>query len=350
MNERHVQVLLYTSYLHIIGGIETFVLNFIDLMSPYYDIGVLCPQISDSMALRILSKVPLYSDSNGITCDTLVMVRAMDSIPEVEYKHSVRMCHSLKSETSSFIKSDCEKLVHVSEASKESYASKGEVIYNPLLKSKKKSLLLVSATRIPAPDKGKNAERMLRLAELLNLYGVPFVWLNFSDMPLNNAPKGFVNVGTFHDLQPFIKKADYLVQLSDREGFGYSVLEALINNVPVIVTPFKTIEELSVKDGVNGYVVPFNLDFDPRILLNVPVFAYVYDNKSIAEKWREILGDSQPLHDYLPPKTKTVKVLKDYFDIGLNQNLKQNDVVEMDIERAYKLKADKRRLIKLMEG
>lgn len=348
--KNYVQVLLYTSYLHVIGGIETFVLNWIELMSPYYDIGILCPKVSDNMAVKIIGKVPLYSEPSGITCDTLVMVRAMDSIPEVKYKHSVRMCHSLKSDTSSFIRYDCERIVHVSEASKESYASKGEVIYNPLLKSAKKSLLLVSATRIPAPDKGKNAERMIQLAEKLNMYGIPFVWLNFSDMPLNNAPKGFVNVGTFQDLQPFIKKADYLVQLSDREGFGYSVLEALINNIPVIVTPFKTTEELGVKDGVNGYVVPFNLEFDPRILLEVPKFEYSYDNESIEAKWREIFGESTPSHEYIPPKTKKVKVLRDYFDVVLKRNLKQNDVVEMEIARAYKLKADNRHLVKLMEG
>lgn len=345
-----VQVLLYTSYLHVIGGIETFVLNFIDLMSPYYDIGLLCPQLSDNMALKIIKKVPIYSNPSSVSCETLVMIRAMDVMPKVEHNHSIRMCHSLKSNTSSFIHSDSDRIIHVSEASRESYKSKGDVIYNPLLKSTKKSLLLVSATRIPAPDKGKNAERMLKLAELLNLYRIPFVWLNFSDMPLNNAPKGFVNVGTYEDLQPFISKADYLVQLSDREGFGYSVLEALINKVAVIVTPFSTIEELGVKDGYNGYVIPFNLDFDPHILLDVPEFEYSYDNEDIAAKWREILGNSTPSHDYIPPTTKKVKVLRDYYDVELKQNLKQNEVVEMEIERAYKVAADKRRLVKLLEG
>ena len=349
MNKK-VQILLYTSYLHLIGGIETFVLNFIDLMSPYYDIGVLCPTITDNMALEIIKRVPLYHEPNGITCDTLVMIRAMDEMPAVNYNHSVRMCHSLKSETSKFIKSDCDKIIHVSEASKESFNSKGEVIYNPLLKSERKTLLLVSATRIPAPDKGKNAERMLRLAEMLNHYSVPFVWLNFSDMPLNNAPKGFMNVGTYSDLQPFIRKADYLVQLSDREGFGYSVLEALINKVPVIVTPFKTTEELGVKNGVNGYVVPFNMDFDPRKLLNVPKFDYNYDNDTTRAKWCEIFGNLKPLHDYIPPTTKMVKVLRDYYDVELKENLQQNEEREMKIERAYKLKADKHHLIKFMEG
>ena len=34
MDDNTVQVLLYTSYLPVIGGIETFVLQFIELMGP----------------------------------------------------------------------------------------------------------------------------------------------------------------------------------------------------------------------------------------------------------------------------------------------------------------------------
>lgn len=349
-DDRTVQVLLYTSYLHIIGGIETFVFSFIELMSPYYDIGVYCPKLPGEIALKISAKVPLYQCPDELICDTLVMVRMMDAKPQnVTYKKSVRMCHCCKSDPTWKILQDCDRVIHVSEASKKSFRSEGDVIYNPVIKTEKKALLLVSATRIPALDKGKNAARMLQLARMLESVGIPFLWLNFSDAPLTDAPKGFVNVGTFQELQPFIAKADYLVQLSDQEGFGYSVAEALANNVPCICTKFETVQELGIKDGVNGYIVPFNLDFDVSKLLDVPQFNYDYDNKKIADNWRKVLGYTKPKKDYKPKLTRKVRVTKDYFDIVLNENLKQGDILEMEAQRAYYLASNKAKIIKVLE-
>ena len=85
----HVQILLYTSYLHIIGGIETFVMNWIELMSPYYSIGVAVDQLPDEMAERISAKVPLFTNRRPVACDTLIMIRVMDDIPQyVKYRKS----------------------------------------------------------------------------------------------------------------------------------------------------------------------------------------------------------------------------------------------------------------------
>ena len=344
--KNHVQVLLYTSYLHVIGGIETFVLNWIELMSPYYEIGVLCYDFPPELALKILKKVPLFASPEGLSCDTLVMIRMMEEIPKVSYKNSIRMCHACKAKNDWLIRQDCDKLVHVSKASKSSFNSEGDVIYNPLLKSDKKALLIVSATRIPGADKGRNAERMRTLANKLNEAHIPFVWLNFSDAPLIDAPKGFVNVGTFGDLQPFIKKADYLVQLSDREGFGYSVLEALLNKTAVICTPFETTKELGVIDGYNGYIVPFNMVFDVNKLLEVPEFEYSYDNDEIREEWSRLLGE-QKKAEYEPKKTIKVRVLKEYFDNDLRRMMRPGEVAEMKLERGYILAADKRKLVTL---
>lgn len=341
-----VQVLIYTSYLHIIGGIETFILNFIDLMSPYYDLGVLCLDFPPEMALRIIKKVPLFQSAEGLECETLIMIRMMELKPDVKAERVIRMCHACKTRNDWFIREDYDRLIHVSRASKESFNSDGDIIYNPLKKTAKKALLLVSATRIPGADKGKNADRMLRLAKMLNESGIPFLWLNFSDNELKGGPKGLINVGAYQDLQPYIAKADYLVQLSDNEGFGYSVLEALVNKTAVLCTPFKTTKELGVIDGINGYIVPFDLDFDVNKLLNVPEFEFSWDNEAIKDEWREVLGEERA-SGYTIPETKKVRILKDYYDNGLRKNVQKGELYEMKLERAYQLAADKRRLVKL---
>lgn len=337
--KNHVQVLLYTSYLYVIGGIETFVLNWVELMNPYYDIGVYCPKLPDEMAMRIMCKVPLYRGEQSISCDTLIMIRMGDFKPDnVTYNHSLRMCHACKSNPSWEIRDDCDKIIHVSKASRDSFESGGTVIYNPVIHNPQSALLLVSATRIPALDKGKNADRMLKLAQMLNAADIRFLWLNFSDRPLSNAPKGFVNVGIYQELQPYIKRADYLVQLSDQEGFGYSVAEALDAQVPVIVTPFETVEELGVIDGVNGYIVPFDMDFNVNKLRRIPSpFSYVYNNKEIIEQWRELLGNSKPKHNYKPEDVVLVEVVQKYDDIMLQRTMMPGDRFKVFEGRAVRL-------------
>lgn len=336
--DNKVQVLLYTRYLHIIGGIETFVDNFISLMGEFYDIGIYCPQMPPERMLKLSQKVPVFTTSDTISCHTLIMIRIMDDIPEnITYKHSIRMCHATKSNPSWFIKPGCEKTIHVSKASKKSFDSDGFVIYNPVIKSDRKSLLLVSATRVPAMDKGDNAKRMLELAKILNSNHIPFLWLNFSDAPLKNAPKGFINVGTYGNIQPYIEKADYVVQLSDYEGFGYSIAEALNCNTAVICTPFETTKELGVVDGQNGYIIPFDVKtwnkFDVKKLLNIPKFEYKYDNDKIANQWKKEIGKLTPTHKYKPPKNDLVRVKASYRDVLLGRDLLPGEVLEMSKDR-----------------
>lgn len=323
----HVQILIYTSYLHVIGGIETFVYNFTELMNSY-EIGVYCPKLPEEIKERVEEHALLFQ-TGEVSCDTLIMLRMMDELPgNVIYKRSIRMCHAIKSDIF-FIRDDCDELVHVSESSKRSFKTSGEVIYNPLMKQDGRALLLVSATRIPALDKGENAKRMLKLAEMLYEAEIPYLWMNFSDAPLNNAPPGFVNVGTFQDLQPYIARADYMVQLSDQEGFGYSVLEALTRNTAVICTPFETTKELAVIDGKNGYIVPFDLDFDVRKLLNVPRFTYTWNNDMIRRQWEELLSKK--------PKKKQlvrIKITGEYGDVVLKRRVHKGEVLYMTKDRA----------------
>jgi len=339
MNNKHVQILFYTSYLHIIGGIETFMLSITELLGPYYDIGVLCPRLSPAMRVELSAKCQVYITAEPVDCDTLIMVRMSDEKPKnVTYKRSIRMCHACKADPGWHILQDCDKIVHVSEASKKTFESKGDVILNPVIKTKDRALLIVSATRIPAPDKGKNADRMLKLAKMLELSDIPFLWLNFSDHPLSKAPKGFYNVGSFQNLQSYIAKADYLVQLSDHEGFGYSVAEALANQTAVIVTPFETTKELGVIDGVNGYIVPYNMDFDVHKLLRIPTFKYEYDNEEILTQWRHILGKTKAHSSYRPERIVKCRVIRKYDDLFYNKTMHEGDTFKIYESRAKYLR------------
>ena len=333
------QVVIYIKNTAAIGGIETFILHFVSLMSKYYDIVLMIQNVTPELRVRYARLMRVVPVTQEVACDTLMMMRIIDAIPEnVHFKKSIRMCHACKTTDWLHIPNDSDEAVCVSAASKKSFKEEGKraiVIHNPIIKTEKKALLLVSATRIPAMDKGYNEKRMRQLAELLLKEGIPFLWFNFSDNALPDAPKGFFNVGTYQGCQEYIAKADYLVQLSDAEAYSYSILEALINNTAVIVTPFESAAEQGVVDGQNGYVVPYDMNFAVRKLLDVPQFEYEYDNEPIIKQWRELLGNKKPKGDYVVYKQDVhfARVIRSYRDMELNQDMRIGDVVDMRADR-----------------
>ena len=333
------QVVIYIKNTAAIGGIETFILHFVSVMSKYYDIVLMIQNVTPELRVRYARLMRVVPITQEVACDTLMMMRIIDAIPEnVHFKKSIRMCHACKTTDWLHIPNDSDEAVCVSSASKKSFKEEGKraiVIHNPIIKTEKKALLLVSATRIPAMDKGYNETRMRQLAELLLKEGIPFLWFNFSDNAMPNAPKGFFNVGTYQGCQEYIAKADYLVQLSDAEAYSYSILEALINNTAVIVTPFESAAEQGVVDGQNGYVVPYDMDFDVKKLLDVPQFEFEYDNEPIIKQWRELLGNKKPKGDYVVYKQDVhfARVIRSYRDMELNQDMRIGDVVDMRADR-----------------
>lgn len=288
------RVVLYIRKTNIIGGIETFMYNFCVNMHKDYDITIVVNEMHPDLVNRLSEYAKVIVNSKEpIECDTLLMLRIGDPIPEfIKHKKVIRRIHCMKAYGLTDIPHDADTTVCISHAVKEDFGLGDDalVINNLANKCAKPTLLLVSATRIPAPDKGDNEVRMRMLANMLNKADIPFLWLNFSDGQLADPPRGFYNVGLRHDIQNFIQKADYLVQLSSLEAFGNSVLEALTNNTAVICTPIPAfINDLGVTDGTNGYIVPFDMNFDVSKLLNIPKFMYYYNNDERIKQWKEIL-------------------------------------------------------------
>lgn len=330
------EIIIFINQLHIIGGIESFIYHFARLMQKH-EIVLLVKNIPITQQIRYEKyiKVVQYSPRADYYCDTLIMLRILDQEPKnITYKRSVQMCHACRTNDSWHIGQSSDYIVNVSRASKNSFgyeAEEGIVIHNPIFNEQNKALILVSATRIPAPDKGNNEQRMRKLAEMLNDAEIPFVWFNFSEGQIPNPPRGMVNMGLEMDIQPYIKAADYLVQLSDSEGWSYSILEALTQNVPVLVCPFPSAYEMKIKDGKNGYIIPFDMNFDVHCLLNVPRFEYKYDNDKIREQWERIFKG------YAKPKKKKgmqIRVIMTYNDIFFGRMMQPGEIVTMSLDRA----------------
>ena len=348
------QIVLYINQTNIIGGLDTFTLNFAKIMSKYYDITFVVNKCDDAVVKKISKYIRVIKGKPQmkIYCDTLIMLRILDTLPNnIIYNKSIQMCHACKTNNNWHIPQNTDYIVTVSQASKDSFGDEGkkaEVIHNLIEPNNRKALMLVSATRIPAADKGQNEKRMIKLAEMLNTNDIPFIWLNFSDGKLQNAPKGFYNMGTYMDITPYIAKADYLVQLSDCEAWSYAILEALTQNVPVLTCPFDSVFEMGIENGKNGYILPFDMDFDIKQLLDIPKFTYNYNVSAIVKQWRTLIGKSKPFNQYKPNDSNRVRVIIPYYDIALKRTLQKGEVLSMTQERINIVMS--KGLIELVEG
>ncbi len=342
------QIVIYTQRTYAIGGIETFIYNFCSRMKELYDIIVLY----DSMDERQINRLQQYvrvmknQEDQQIICDSLIINRITDEAPKnVHCKQKIRMVHACKMISSWTIPKDCDWTIPVSQTVEDSFqeelTEKHTVINNMTgLYDRKRELILMSATRLGTFEKG--AARMVKLAERLNDAEIPFTWFVFSDRPLEPEVRGIINMKPRLDLSGFLQASDYLVQLSDEEGFCYSIVEALEAGTPVLTTPINVLPEIGFREGVNGYLIPFDSDepFDIGKIYrsNLKGFRYQYDNDARIKQWKEILGDTVPKHDYHPETDlKKVFVTMQYQDQVLNRKVKYGEILTMNAERAQEV-------------
>lgn len=327
------QVVIWTAFTQAIGGIETWIYNFCKTMSKYYDILVLYDHI-DAVQLARLQKIVRcmkQDEKKSIICDTIIVSRITDKIPvNIKAEQSVQMVHACKMVDSWQIPQDKDHIVTVSHAAADSFGeNKAEVIYNLVDKpTDDKALLLISATRLSAISAfEKGHDRMRQLAKMLHQAKIPFLWLIFSDDVLKNADKNIVVLPPTLNIAPYLAKADYYVSLSDAEGYGYSMVEALINKTALLTTPVTVLPELGFEDGKHGYIIPFDMKFDVRKLLDIPTFTYNKTNTASIKQWKSLLGNTKPKHDYKPDdKSILVKIINSYYDMNLSRTLKQEEV------------------------
>lgn len=336
------QVVIYCEHCATVGGISTVIYNFCQYMRKYYDIMVIYEQM-DKLQIEKLSqivRIEKYSKDMDIFCDTLILNRLTDKIHKnIHFKQSIQICHACR-QINYRIPKDRDVLVNVSEVAKESWgkeSAEGIVIHNMSYVEKEDCLILVSATRVNAVDKGDNDRRMRKLANMLNSAGIKYLWFNFADGHLRDMPDTFINMPAKANIHPYIQKADYLVQLSDAEAYSMSILEALSLNTAVIATPFPSLYEEGFEEGVNGYTIPFDMDFDVKKLLNVPKFEFKYDNNAIIKQWKEIIGKPKPKKSYKPQKETRIICTHKYFDSDLERIIKVGERLKVSEQRAAKI-------------
>ena len=341
------QVVIYTAQTFALGGIETFIYNFCMNMKEYYDIIVLYDSMDIFQIKRLEKHVCVMKNNTNkkILCDTLIINRITDhNPPNVQFKQKVQMVHCCKLQNNYTIPKDNDYVVPVSEAAYTTYNVNYDncnVINNLTYNTEpQKVLRLISATRLTF-EKGE--ERMVRLAKTLKDNNIPFLWLMFTERHLKEEIEGIVYMKPTLDIKNYIAGSDYLVQLSDSEGFCYSIVEALELGVPVLTTPITVLDEIGFKDKKHGYIIPYNVSIDENfvndIYNKIPKVKYKYNNESRIEQWRNILGDTVPKHDYVYNGNERVMIncISRYYSLELKREVAVGEQLTTTLDRAKTL-------------
>ncbi len=284
-----------------------------------------------------------------IECNTIFYCYDQSIVKQVKAKEQILTIHAdyKKQGLKIVIPKEITKIYAVSELARQSFEEthkdqldklglKIKVLYNPLaLDEPKKVLKLVSATRL---TKEKGLLRMQQLAQRLNERGIQFYWLVFTNERLVSDIPNFVYMKPTLDIMGYIKDADYLVQLSDTEGFAYVIIESLVLGTPVLVTDFPVIEEMGIKDGTNGYVFKMDMsNIDNKIdkIVSSDLKGFDYIPKHSEEEWDKLLGEKvTPRYKYDKEKEiMRIKIERPFFDTELKRQVARGDEYDITAKR-----------------
>jgi len=284
-----------------IGGVETFFYEMAKKYGIYSPAGqniVLLYRTGDEDQLKRLSSVMKVERwcGNPIQCKQAIFgysfeKRDLDLIHADEYIQVIHADHLVLKDVMPPKIDPRFRYIAVSENNALSWEKltgiKPEVCYNPITVEKpKKVLRLISATRLP-PDKGP--WRINALAKALDKAGVRYQWTVYTDTKgVEFERPNVVLAKPSYDIRDYIAEADWLVQLSDTEGYSYSLLEALCLGTPVIVTDMPSNWEMQIEDGVNAVVLPFDMSDIPIFRIKTP-YLKGFSYKPRKDNWGKIL-------------------------------------------------------------
>jgi|SRR6478735_760457 len=349
-----MKVIIYISNWNQIGGVETFVKNFCKRMYKHVEVKLLYDNVASNHLVTEMQEYCNVEKANfkqRYNCDIFISASAwgksaFDIIDSKVYVQMVHADYRVVISGWAFKYKKHPKVTHhvcVGEIVKEGFeATTGlksdAIIYNLLdntqkyeKKPKNDKLTLITCSRLSG-EKGFN--RMHTMAKQLDQKGIDYIWNVFGDdshdfgkqllKQFKDCPNVFFKGIT---TEPFkeINKADYLVQLSDTEGFAYSVYEAMQVKTPCIITPFASGKE-QITNGVNGYIVPFEMDNIPfESILKCDLKVPEFEELGKEEHWISFFDSCL---EWYKENVMTVKIT------AVVQKYKIGEVIDLPKERA----------------
>ena len=334
--------IFFFRHINDIGGIETFFWHMARKYGPTHDITIFYCTGAYAQVSRLRKYVRVIQIPKNIPkdlkieCEKAFFNFNLDILEHVKADEYIQIAHgdykSMKVRPNTDPRID--KYYGISKIVCETYKEvtgyDTELTYNPFIPPTPRRILhLISATRLTYEKGGK---RMEMLQKLLDQSGIPYVWHIYSTDKLKSSSPNVVYHKPRLDITDYIADADYLVQLSDNEGYCYSVAEALSVGTQVIVTDCPVFRELGVNES-NGFILPF----DMRVVPINDIYANAgrkFTWTAPEDNWGNILVPGEPT--YIQEITTDVMVVckEKYLDLELNRMVHKGEIFAVSKARA----------------
>ena len=347
MRTYHLKNVLYFTNFNSCGGVETYCYEMALKYGKEYDITVLYRNGDPAMMKHIseVARVIKYRTGDKIICDTFIFGYGWekDLFDNLEAKeiiqtfHADYVCRHLNPCNNGRITKRFGVADNTTKGIREHHPWAADIVtmYNPYtVKKPRKVINLISATRL-TPEKGY--KRMVTLAEALDTAGIPFHWDVYTDASETIKPfnKSVAILPQRLDILDFIADADYLVQLSDTEGYSYSIVEALSVGTPVICTEFPVAEEQGIVNGKTGFILPFDMHDIPVEAIYKGVKKFTVDPRET--HYETVLSPGKCEFEDNLPKEYDVRCIRTYQDLQLNRLVRAGEIITVDRDRAEHL-------------
>ena len=323
MEENFYANIFYFDRINSIGGVETM---FFEIAKKYCDKDItIFYSYGDIEQIKRLKKYVRVKKYNGETlkCDKVFFnynLRPIDKISAKKYYsiiHADYKAMGVMPKTHPKINEYIGVSQSVCDTFTELTGLPCTLCYNPItIEPPKRVLNLISATRLTR-EKGK--DRILKLAEAFDKAGIPYIWTIFTnDTEAIKHPR-IIFMQPELNIRDYIAKADYTVQLSDTEAYCYTMIESLLLNTPVIVTPWNCLQELKINEDY-GFILPFDMS-------NIPV-------QDIYNKKFNFKYDLQPdiWERFLEPKKSTYKEeLENKYLVSATKAYKEYHMIDSEL-------------------
>lgn len=342
-------IVFYIGTLNFIGGVETWIYEISKTYSKDRNITLLYNKSAPNQLLRIEKYIKCIKyTGQQIECNKFIFCYDHSAVKTTKAKEYILTIHAdykvqglriiIPKETTSIYcvsKTALDSFIETHKDQLEELKIQPKVLYNPIEVDKPKRVLhLISATRL---SKEKGGPRMAQMLKAFNKKGYSISWLVFcANGTIEVDSGGMALMKPTLSITDYIADADYLVQLSDTEGYAYSLVEAMCLGTPVIVTELPILEEMGIKEGENAFILKFDLSNLNEVVekaYNNNLKGFSYKKKESNDEYLKILG-KETKNKYKCPTNKLVKAKLNYKDIVENKDMVENEEFIATVERA----------------
>ena len=279
--------IIYFSEIHEIGGIETWIYN----LAKDYEFSVAYDK-ADKKQLERLNKLGVETIKcvgQEIECETLLFC-LFGTYNKIKAKKKYLFIHGqYESEKEVGNIPEYDEVYAVSQTAGKYFEKitgiKPKVMYNPIKVEKTEKPLILGVFSRLSSEKGK--DRIIYLLDKLKEKNKQFLMLIFTDLPFDYADNRVVFIKPTLNPTEWMRKCDYICQLSDREAGSYTLQESLKIGKPLIVTRLPILNEFGI-NKTNAKIIDFdmsNLDVDD--LWNIPKVNNWQE--PISKEWEDIM-------------------------------------------------------------